>query len=113
MIEGCFALLLFIAVAVIASLIFGPTVGILVAVGVLALIVSAVWQAVINVRRRLAAGELDDALSKRPPPAPLPVDRPAPPELTKDELRRRFRRELREGVIDQDEFDALRDIYDF
>lgn len=113
MAEGCFALLFIVAVAILASLIFGPTVGILIAVGVLALILSAVLHAVFNVRKRLAAGELDDVLSKRPSPTPTAADPPQPLELTKEQLRRRFRKELREGIIDQDEFDALRDIYDF
>lgn len=47
---------------------------------------------------------------------PKPMARapaPAPQQMTKEQLLRRFRRELREGIIDQDEFDALRDIYDF
>jgi hypothetical protein len=33
--------------------------------------------------------------------------------MTKEQLLRRFRTELREGVIDEDEFEALRDIYEF
>ncbi len=33
--------------------------------------------------------------------------------MTKEQLLRRFRKELREGVIDEDEFEALRDIYEF
>lgn len=72
-------------------------------------VLSAILQIATN---GLPETKADPLRPSAPPSPPAMVPPPLQP-MTREQLRRRFRKELREGIIDQDEYDSLRDIYDF